>query len=708
MIGPADKIDAVTMHTWARALAVGGTSAALLALVAAPVHAEDPFAMSDRVVDRSTAQVAAASTAELVAAADDVVAETDFDLWTVYVDSFDGARPVDWANETAIASDADTDVLLLAIAVEDGEVALSVAEEAGISDAAVSDVEAAARQEVADEDWVGASLAAADTIIELATGVAPSPDPEDEADGGANSAVPWVVGGVAVVAIVGGIALTRRRRGGDGGAQQPGGGAAPQSEWAALSTEELGTRAGSALVALDNDVRSSANELAFAEAQFGLEATKDFKATLAQAQQQLGQAFAIQQQLGDATPESEDAKRQGLIQILELCRAADAALDSQTEALAQLRALQDRAPEVLAELEQRAGELAARIPAARDTLRHLGATYPATALATVSKAPDQADALIVSARQSITEGTSRVQAGDRGTAVAYARTAEDALQQVGTLLDMVADAGRTLEEAAQQLDGAIASLTSDVSDAGRLAPNDATIAPAVQRAQAAIEAGTAAKNGGDPIAALAELAAAEQALDAALAPRREQEQVSTRLAAQLVAQIGAADQTIARANAYIETNRGAIGPDARTRLASAVERLARARALQQEQPQEALATAQSAAEMAADAERLARQDVGRWSSGYERAGSGGYYGRSGGIDAGSLVLGGILNEMLGGGGSSGGSSWGGGGSWGGSGGWGGSRSRGGGSIGRSMGSVSRSGSRRSGGGSRRSGGGRRR
>ena len=699
------------MHTLGRASAVMAAVAVAAMATAGPALAEDPFAMAQRVVDHSTDQVVAADVEDILAAADDVVAETDFDLWTVYVDSFDGMQATDWANETAIASGADSDVLLLAIAVDDGQLALSVAEEADIGDADITDVEAAARAQVNDGNWANASIAASNMIIELATGEAPPTTAEpDSEDAGSSSTALWVMGGIAIVLIGGGLLLARSRRtgvGGDPRPQQPSGPPTPEQEWAQLSVGELGLRAGSALVDLDNDVRSSANELAFAEAQFGLEATQDFKAVLAQAQGQLAQAFTIQQQLNETTL-VDDARRQGLVQILTLCRAADAALDAQTAALAELRSLQDRAPEVLAELDQRAGELAVRVPPARDTLRQLGATYPATALATVAKAPDQAEALLASAQQSVAEGRSRVQAGDRGTAIAYARTAEDALQQASQLLGMVADAGTTLADAQRQLDGAIASLTSDVSDAGRLAPDDATIAPAVQRAQAAIQTGSAAKSGGDPIAALSELATAEQLLDAALAPRREQEQVRTRLASQVSVQIAAADGAVRRSNDVIETNRGVVESAARTQLATAVESLARARSLEQNQPEQALAAAQAAADGATSALQLAQADVSRWQRLQEQPPSGGYYGRSGGIDTGSLILGGILGSRS----SRSRSTWGGGGSsWGGGGsstpsrsGWGGGRSMG--SVGRSSGGGA---TRRSGGGSRRSsGGGRRR
>ena len=187
-----------------------------------------------------------------------------------------------------------------------------------------------------------------------------------------------------------------------------------------------------------------------------------------------------------------------------------------------------------------------------------------------------------------------------------------------------------------------------------------------------------------------------------------------RLASQVSVQIAAADGAVRRSNDVIETNRGVVESAARTQLATAVESLARARSLEQDQPEQALAAAQAAADGATSALQLAQADVSRWQRLQEQPPSGGYYGRSGGIDTGSLILGGILGSRSSrsrsswGGGGGGGSPWGGGGGGGSStpsrSGWGGGRGMG--SVGRSSGGGA---TRRSGGGSRRSsGGGRRR
>lgn len=677
-------------------------------LVAGPAAAQDPFAMTSPVEDVSADQVTAGGTARIDAARDRVLDGTDYDMWVVVVDSFDGAQPVPWADDVAVDSRAGADVLLVAVAVGDELVAVSADEDAALDDAALTQIERDGQRALRSGGAVAAAEAAADAILG-ASGVSTG----GTQPGGSVSALAplLVIGGVVLVVVVISVALSRRRKP-DGGALPPAPAPRPRTpadEFAGVSTAQLGTRAGSALVELDNDVRSSGNELGFAEAQFGLEQTRDFKATLERAQQQLGEAFAVQRQLDGA---AEDARRAGLIRVLLLCREAEQALDSQTEAMSQLRALQERAPELLTELAQRADEIEARIPAARAVLDQLRATFPASALSTVAQVPEQATSLVDAAERAVAEGRARVDAGDRGTAVEFARTAEDALQQVAGMLESVTHARATLEDAIGRLDGAIASVNDDLADAAQLGAGDAAVASAADRARTAVAAGEQARSGGDPVAAVTELVAAEQALDAALAPRREQQESVSRAGARLGSAMAVADAAVRRAHDYIGSNRGAVGEAARTRAAAAASAMGQAQSLATAQrPVEAVAAAEAATQQAHEATRLAEGDVSRWQSaqrpqlggaGY----GGGYYGRSSGIDTGSLILGGILGQVLGGG-SSRRSSGGGGSSWGGTSrsGWGGTASR---STSRSSSAGARP-RRSSGGGggrSRRSSGGR--
>src|SRR5699024_9932637 len=115
-----------------------------------------------------------------------------------------------------------------------------------------------------------------------------------------------------------------------------------------LSVEELRKRAGTALVAADDAVKSSDEELAFAKAQFGLQATDQFTAAVDAARKDVQKAFHIQQLLDDEIPEPDHVKGQMLTDILALCEKASATLRAQEAAFQELRDMQSRLPEHLA------------------------------------------------------------------------------------------------------------------------------------------------------------------------------------------------------------------------------------------------------------------------------------------------------------------------------------------------------------------------
>ncbi|MFT4234938.1 MAG: TPM domain-containing protein, partial [Microbacterium sp.] len=129
------------------------------------------------------------------------------------------------------------------------------------------------------------------------------------------------------------------------------------------------------------------------------------------------------------------------------------------------------------------------------------------------------------------------------------------------------------------------------------------------------------------------------------------------------------DQTILQAQAqvnaaeqFLSSRRGAVGADARTRLAQAGADLSRAQSLRESDPAQALSLAQNALNLASEAQSLAQNDVGAFSSNTSSSGSGG--------DFLSGLLGGIIGSSLGGS-SRRSSGWGGGGFFGGGGGGGG-------------------------------------
>jgi hypothetical protein len=134
---------------------------------------------------------------------------------------------------------------------------------------------------------------------------------------------------------------------------------------------------------------------------------------------------------------------------------------------------------------------------------------------------------------------------------------------------------------------------------------------------------------------------ASTALDQAIAGAREVERQRRRAEAALDQTLVSARAAVSAASDFVSTRRGAVGTQARTRLAEAQRHLAAATA--GGDPAAALREAQQAETLGNQALDLARSDVDRWS------GPSGAGGRNVGVDLGSLVLGGILNEAMRGG-----------------------------------------------------------
>ena len=130
----------------------------------------------------------------------------------------------------------------------------------------------------------------------------------------------------------------------------------------------------------------------------------------------------------------------------------------------------------------------------------------------------------------------------------------------------------------------------------------------------------------------------------------------------------AAQSRVKAVSEFIDTRRGSIGPEARTRLSEATRQLEAAQAKRTTNPAEAIAHANGAASLAAQAQSLANDDVRKAQVSYAPQ-----YGAAesdmgsviGGIIIGNILRGGLRSAAVGGG-------WGGG--WGG--GYGGGRSAG--------------------------------
>lgn len=618
----------------------------------ASVLTEGPMDLTDPVTDRPGAL--GDEVDDLRAEIDDLRADHDLQLFVVFVDSFDGDTGEQWAEATYRKSGMGGNDVLLAVAVQDRRYSTWTTSQSGLTPRQDQRVRAQfVEPALSANDWAGAVRGAVEGYGRAADGDLGG---AGAGEGGGGPSLWWLLvpaGGVALFA-----ASRRRRRAttptGAGWSPDRAGGRTP------VPTEQLQREAAAALVNLDDAIRSSAEELAFAEAQFGVQATQSFKKALEGARQQAARAFQVQQALADdeaAGTLDESTRRAGLEEILSITVAADQTLDAQEEEFVRLRNLEATVPQFLEELRGRVQEVSGRLPAAEQELAGLAVQHSHAALETVRENVAQARDLLGSVDGFLASGQEHVAAGNRSAAVAAARAAEDAIGQADVLLTSVSGAREELAGAADRIDQALASLSSDVADAARLGADDQLTATALTEARAAIDAGTAARDGGDPLAALRRLTRAEHDLDNALARYREEDERASRgrqLLKQRMSQVAARLESV---DATIQHRRGAIGAQARTHIAEAIRLYNEAFRLADEDPAQAATLLDAAEEQGEHALAAAQDDLQSW--GGHHGGYAGGFGGTWGISPGSLILGGILGGALGGMAGSRGGGWGG-------------------------------------------------
>lgn len=663
------------------------TSLALVLGGSAAAWATDPVDLGDgRVVDE-VGVLSAGEARSLDERLAGLSGEAGIDLWVVYVDAFTSPSDAEeWATAVADRGGLGTNQYVLAVATEQRNFYLSGDTNGPIDGDTLGRIET---QNVAPElqagDWGGAAFAAAGALSEAATGSGGG------AATGGSSGVPVltvVLGVVAVGAVIAVIVVfVRRRRGGTGGGSIPQ--AAPGEPIA-----DLARRSAAALVAADDAIRTSEQELGFATAQFGDDAATAFSETIAQARRDLDEAFSLQQRLDDETPDTDDDVRAIHARILELCAHADAELDARTEEFDALRALEQNAPEALVRIQQERAAAAAGLADATSALAELTSVYAPEELATIDDNPEQAGSRLAYADEQLTAAQAAIAAGDGSTAAVSLRAAEGAISQAAQLEASVDKVATDLAAAERDAATLIADLEQDIAGAVGVPDPDGSLAGVVASTRAQLEAARTQLAGSQrrPQSALSGLLGANSAIDAALSGARDAAQRTARARQLLDQQLQQARAQVSAAEDYISARRGAVGATARTRAAEARASLDRAEATAQTDPERALADAGRAAQLSALAIDAARTDVGGFGAGSSGSNSNGMMG--------AMIGGMVINSLLGGG-SSGRRSSGFGGS--GFGGGFGGASRGGGFGG---GSRGRSGGGSFGGGRSRRGGGR--
>lgn len=619
-------------------------------LVAPSAAAEPPARLATQLTDNAGV-LSAAQRANVQRAIDRLYDDRHIKLWVVFTEDFSGQGQNDWARNTMRLSDFGDDDALLAVATVDRAFAFQVPSTVRGEDRADDIRRDSITPALRRDDWAGAAIAAANGLN--------ADPPAAPAAGGISW--PGMLIGLGVIAVLAGLVWwwSSRRRAKRRHAEFEAAKRVDPTDANALASvplEALDELSRSIVVDVDNAVRTSEAELELAVEEFGAKRTEPFSAALENAKKALAQAFTVRQTLDDDAPETPLQQRELLTKVVVSAARADRELEAQSQGFEQLRDLVINAPTRLDAMTQQMVDLTARLEPSRQTLDTLHTQFDATALTSVATNVDTAEERLAFADRNITTARGLVSrpATDQTALVDAVRSAESALDQTRTLLDAVDSAASDINRALTDLPAAITDIQAGIDQANSLLAQPGT--PQADKLGAARDAAKsaaddAAANGkADPLGTFTRLTKADAELDQLLAGVHEQQEAAERLARALEQALFTAQSRIKAVSDFIETRRGSIGPEARTRLAEAQRQLQAAEAKRAANPNEAVAHANGASTLAAQAQGLANDDVRAAARSYTSQ-----YGGGGGSDMGA-VLGGILigNILRGGGGGFGG------------------------------------------------------
>ena len=515
----------------------------------------------------------------------------------VVVPDFSGQKPDAWCKASATASSSKDSDILYAIAYnERSDVFCS--KKAPVSQTVLDNA-----QRQAEATLTSNPLTASDTAIGAQTFInsvvsgyqspsssgsssSRSSSSRTSSPGSGSMLVMLVIVGGGVIALL--VHNNSRRSRGAGTAQTP----AQATNMPGMSVAETVTLANRQLLSADEQVRSAADELDFARAQFGIAATDEFARTLEATKAAVARGFERQKQMEDATGDAE--KRATASAIMRDLGENMNPLSAVQAAFEQRRSEQATLPSRITEASERLVEQRGDLERATAELAAIAGIYPAQMLTSLQDNPEQAHALLETAASAI-EAAKQAVDTDRALAESTLDTAHRALMMAKHQTDAIFSAKSDLDAIRDRLGAAIGSISADLADVTSLRAEPAVFDPLVADARAAIAEGQAAlMNNGDPLAALEHLRTSEANIDAALAPLRSQRENAEKARANAQAQISLAETAFERAERYVQGRRGTIDLSVRSTLHDSEQSLKAARAAISNDPAKASALASDA------------------------------------------------------------------------------------------------------------------
>ncbi|MGN9756471.1 hypothetical protein [Streptomyces sp. SD31] len=428
---------------------------------------------------------------------------------------------------------------------------------------------------------------------------------------GETSAADLVLPLLAVIVVVGlaGYGFFRRRRRARG-RTTPGGAPVRGAE---PDIAELDDRARALLIAADDSVRVSREELRFVEERAEVGDVEPFARALRDAEGELAVAFRMRWQYEDGVAEDDGARRHVLAGIVGRAEEAGRLLDAQAAAFDQVRGLEaglgGGLGHALVVAEARFRELAGRAGGAGAALVDLGARYAPGATASVAGHAEQAKDRLVFATTRLNQARQRADLGENERAAGHLRAAEGAIAQAAAFIDGIERLTEELATAAAMVPAALTGGEAEIAGAREslagTGPAYASVPPGELRARVTHADGVLAvvredltSGPYDPLDLLRRIV------------RGVGPVVAGRAGVLTTAALLCARSAVAGADDVVATHRAAVGSRARTRLAEARRLLAGpASRPGPREPRQELSGLLTADTLAQQARELAEQDI---------------------------------------------------------------------------------------------------
>lgn len=644
---------------FATALVALSTSAALLFGPSSPALAEPPVEI-DSIVTDTTNTLGGRDITAVEEASEKLRKNTGLTLYLVVVKTFESPTDgFEWAGASVQRSQLGESDVVLYVGEDVRQYGLSIDHSVDISDSDRREIENSMYQDISSGRYTAAAV--------LAAGMLEDTIRRDEiaAERAAAISTTLGVGAVGTAALGGTMYAVGRRRKKNR--------AEAEAARRAASFKERSDHAGSELVRMDNLIRSSEEELQFAQAQFGSEATEAFAEAVSTAKARAQQAFALQAKLFDHIPDTEAEQDQWLEEIVELTQTTGDELSEQQAVFVKLQQRQSQVPQLVSALEQRLPAVRERAGKVKQWSDTLEATLDAEAITPIRSDLDQSERMIALFEEELENARSGWDAGEQGAAVVDVTDAESALKQATDLLDALEQARERILDAPAAIGAKLRNAEQLLGQLQNLERREAAVIDANERAtmskaRADLDA-VSALNGAyrNPIHTTSKLATVEDSLQRILNESLDEKTKLDQARASLSEMLSDARAEIGSTERYINSYRGGLSSAPRARLAQAQSQLERAQAVQVDDPVQAVEFAREAVRLARTAHSDAEDEIFRYSgndqwvrnnfgdpneSYWPRYRNRRYSGGSDASDIAGAIIGGIIGGLLNNAGSS--------------------------------------------------------